>query len=642
MQSLSKLKNPFPEIKKLLDELENRMKKVETSVYEPEIDYVNTNKIYQFKYSDFEELSIRDWNGKLIPFTLNDSQKAIIDKINEQLRDNVPVRLDVLKSRKHGCSTLLAAVVYILIRDFHFRATIIGQEIRAAENLYKMVRLFHSKDPNGGKKPEIRNKRELIFKEGGEIWVATADTDNLERSQSNQVLLCTEYAFWPNPEKQMTALLDTVASTPMTFVFIESTANGVDNDFHRRWLEAESGFDDQKNPSDWKPIFLPWTGLEWNKTYFKNDKHREMFINTLKNDEKKLLDEGITLEQLNWRRMKIASYSGRDWSQKIKSFWQEHPISSDEAFLNTGRTKFDVKGLRKWYEDAKKNHPPIFVGDMKSWEGGLHWNTFAKDLNAAQKEESQDKEQAVIDMCFAKNPEGEFRVWEWPEPYENYDFGADVSLGVQKTDGSNDASAFHVFKKSTRTVVMTYKSECTPPEEYASVLACVGLMYGTAYNCTECNNMGNTTLVELAKIYPDNRIYWSKRGQNVAYQEDSERRGFWTNEQTKTKILNRLAYVIRYNKIKLYDLETIAELTRIVIDPNGRVETKGRDLTMALALTLEAYADDKADYNKQPATTTYDEEYAAWRRSVAERAAFNQLMRNPHPIDNGMWEIEVA
>jgi len=636
--TIYRTKNPMPEIDKLFGDIEMRLAGAEATIKKK---VEQKARRIHFNQSDIEDLYIFDRERKLVKFILNTTQTKILNETNDMLDNDIPVRLVIHKSRKHGTSTLMAAFVYLLIRDHHYKCTIVGHERRSAENLYKMIRLFWSKDPAADKKPEIRNKRELIFSEGGEVWVASADVDELERSQSCQVLIFTEYAFYPRPEKAMTAATDTVGDLPGTFIIIESTANGPDNDFHNRWKEAEAGVDEHGNKIPWRGIFLSWWENNWNRKSFKNnDNIQERIRKHAHKDEIAMLDEGISPEAIHWRRRKILTYSGKTYEQKRLKFYQEHPSTPDEAFLNTGRKRFARRILHRWYDEAKAKYPPIFVGDITSFKGELRWHGFAETYESMMAAEAVESEVfGFISTYFTETAEGDFKIWEWPERGIDYEIGADVALGVEMDDGSNDSSAFHVMRRDNGKFIMRYKSAEIKPEEYAELLSCIGFLYNEAYVCIETNSMGYTTTRDIQRIYPMHRLYFSTRGENVAYQEDTERCGFWSAEKTKRMMINRFDEAIREETIRIYDLETIGELIRAVIEKDGSIETNGRDLLSSAALTLESHAQAK-DYQKKPVKSDGWEEYVKFRESQRTKAeTFQAAIMGYGPATNYSWEI---
>jgi hypothetical protein len=109
-----------------------------------------------------------------------------------------------------------------------------------------------------------------------------------------------------------------VPEVPESIVVIESTANMADEtgEFRVRWDEAEKG------TSPYAPFFSPW---HEEPTY----RSETPFEGEPDEYEQWLMDDlGLTKEQLQWRRRKIAG----DFAGDVIRFKQEFPATPAEAF----------------------------------------------------------------------------------------------------------------------------------------------------------------------------------------------------------------------------------------------------------------------------------------------------------------------
>lgn len=137
----------------------------------------------------------------------------------------------------------------------------------------------------------------------------------------------SEVAYWPNASEHAKGILQAVPNSEGTEIFIESTANGQGNYFHEQWQLAERGL------SDFIPIFIPWF---WDDDYVK-----EVPIDFVPSDEEEELIAYYNLSpsQIMWRRHKIMDFSSRG-VDGTKSFYQEYPCNSAEAFQLSGEDSF--------------------------------------------------------------------------------------------------------------------------------------------------------------------------------------------------------------------------------------------------------------------------------------------------------------
>lgn len=132
----------------------------------------------------------------------------------------------------------------------------------------------------------------------------------------------SECAYWPNAEEHAAGVMEAVSNEHGTEIILESTANGIGNFFHQTWQAAKTG------TSEYQAIFVPWY---WQDEYRA---FNEGFV--CDEEEQSLLDfyshDGLTLNHLAWRRMKLNSSSDIDAAKE--RFYAEYPMSAEEAFRN--------------------------------------------------------------------------------------------------------------------------------------------------------------------------------------------------------------------------------------------------------------------------------------------------------------------
>ena len=296
---------------------------------------MNEKEIRQKLKDDFSHyankcLKIRTKSGAVTSFELNKAQSYIHLKLEEQLSTTGKVRALILKGRQQGCSTYVGGRYYHRVTHrFGAQAFILTHALEATQNLYKMAKRFYEHTPQLVK-PEIAtsNAKELVFGllDSG-YKLGTAENPNVGRSATIQLLHGSEVAFWSNAAEHAKGILQAVPNENDTEIILESTANGIGNYFHQMWQKAEAGL------SDYISIFVPWF---WQNEY-KKSIDDEFVLTDIELDLAK--QYGLTNEQLNWRRSKIAdlSVNGTDGE---KSFKQEYPCNSTEAFQLTGEDSY--------------------------------------------------------------------------------------------------------------------------------------------------------------------------------------------------------------------------------------------------------------------------------------------------------------
>lgn len=296
-------------------------------------------------------LKFLDKDGNLLPFKLNQAQLFIHAKLEEQLAKTGKVRAIILKGRQQGASTYIQARFYHKVQFRKGRkALILTHESTATDNLFAMTNRYHEHVPDELRpSTDASNAKELTF---GKLMsgykVATAGAKGTGRSATAQLFHGSECAFWPHADSHFAGLGQAVSRGPGTEMILESTANGVGNAFHKRWLRAVRG------KGEFIAIFVPWY---WQPEY-SIPAPADFEATT---DEMELADQfGLTNDQLLWRRMKLED----DFAGDVSLFQQEYPNTPDEAFQAAKRdTLVDPKHVMAARKAQGLPHQgPLVVG----------------------------------------------------------------------------------------------------------------------------------------------------------------------------------------------------------------------------------------------------------------------------------------
>jgi hypothetical protein len=300
-------------------------------------------------------LNIRTKSGLPKPFEFNRAQLYLHARLQAQKEATGKVRAMIVKGRQQGCST------YIQARFFHQvvtsrgkKAFILTHDKEATKNLFGMAQRFYdNSEPGLIPKADTSNAKELYFKEFDSGYaVGTAGNKSVGRGQTIQLLHCSEVAYWSFAEEHSKGILQAVSNEPGTEIIMESTANGIGNYFHQRWLNAMSA------DNEYQAIFLPWYWQD-EYTYKADNLH-------LTEEEQQLYElhhaNGLTHEHLAWRRVKISEFS-KDYEAGREHFHVEYPMNATEAFKNPISNVFISS---KYVERARKNdidqHAPLIIG----------------------------------------------------------------------------------------------------------------------------------------------------------------------------------------------------------------------------------------------------------------------------------------
>lgn len=217
-------------------------------------------------------LYIKDKFANIVPFIPNEPQRALIDYVLLCISERRPVKVIILKARQMGFSTAVEALCYWWTStNFNINSVIIGNDEKSSLNLYRMFRRYFD-NTNILFKPSVRynTKSDLTFEKfdengkqiglGSAIKIETAKNKSAGRSDTINFLHGSEVATWESGEDLVASLMQTVPDAEVmekpSMVFLESTAEGRGNYFHKEYVAAAEG----KN--NYQPAFAPWWILD--------------------------------------------------------------------------------------------------------------------------------------------------------------------------------------------------------------------------------------------------------------------------------------------------------------------------------------------------------------------------------------------
>ena len=452
---------------------------------------------YKDNFGKFAEEQIqiitKDASQGFVKFKLNEAQRIITEKLEEQQRETGKVRAIVLKARQQGISTYCAGRVFW--KSYftpHSRSVVMAHDSATSDALFTMSKnlitnmdgILAPTELRSNAKEIIINSPAMVDKDAVASYrLYTAGSPEAGRGTTPTIAHLSEVAFWQHDEKILAGLFQGISAASGTEVILESTANGAQGEFYRLWKGAVNG------ENEYVPIFLPWFITP--EYYRDPPNNMELTI-----DEEKLQEKyELSLGQLYWRRLKIAE------GGEIK-FKQEYPSNADEAFIMSGSNVFNLERLESLIPQA--------------YERRSEWDPASK--------------------MFDENREGNLHIYQYPGWDEPYVIAADVSLGV-----GQDYSAAVVMNKNYE-VVAHYRNNKIDPSLWGELLFYLGRYYNNALLAVESNSMGIATLQKLDSIGYIN-LYKQTKIANVS-NEDGTRLGFRTTGASKPVIIANLKNLI--------------------------------------------------------------------------------------------------
>lgn len=502
-------------------------------------------------------IKIIDNENKLIPFKYNEAQK---DFIENKSRFNI-----VNKTRQLGISTMMLSVM------LHSAVTIpnsdylmIADRGENTQNLFNRLKLMYDHLPEDIKPGQKRsNKYELFLENGSRISVQTAGYKELGRGFSCQIIHLSEFAFFTEEvqEKALTSLEPALLKNDSAFLCIESTSNGIGNKYYQTFKDSEKGISKYKN------FFYGW-GSRTHRQMFKfeieeakrlamaENKGQSYLANSLYfyPDELEIYDKyDITIAQLLWRRYKIQDLG-------VDAFNQEYPISVDHSFIQTASGFFDTETIM-----GRLNYvlPPLKINEIGSDLPESLVRYYGNGLNIYQPISST----------------------------ERYFAGVDSSAGLKQ-----DYSSISILDSSGEQVA-TFNRNDIPIYKFARVCYDLGIFFNYCMYAIERNSYGLSLIDRLRREMQYLQVLRFSKFDRIKGIIQSEY-GFYTDNISKTKLMNDLKEAFEEGIILINDSETLEQM-KIYAEKNGRLgNIRGAknydDLVDATALAVQALKENKS------------------------------------------------
>ena len=392
------------------------------------------------------------------------------------------------------------------------------------------------------------------------------------------VISNSEVATWESGEDLVASLMQTVPDAEVmekpSMVFLESTAEGRGNYFHKEYVAAAEG------KSNYQPAFAPWWILdtyERDATFEELGKLNdyELFLVDLMRQGHDTLGHHFPIsEEAIPRKLAFYRRKAKDFAATPERLPQEYPSTWQEAFIASGKNVFNPLALQEMEKDA----PPLEDVDY-------YKITPLEDrpYEEFELEKVQFEPNETPDDFTYKAP---LKIWEKPKPYKEYVIGADVAEGLK----GGDFSVATVVDISTMEVVARWRGHCDP-DKFGEILGALGTYYNYALIGVEVNNHGLTTVQKLRDTFYTN-LYKRDRGYDEEWETPTVNLGWKTDMRTKRLMIDDLIKLVRERVIKDKDIVFINEAFSYVRDERGRMnaeEGSHDDVVMSTAIAYQLF-----------------------------------------------------
>lgn len=261
-------------------------------------------------------LMIKVKKGEVVPFgtVMSEQQKKIITLICSGEHK----RIAILKGRQQGISTAVRAACFYLtyISPLMFRSAVIGPISDVSRELLVMDNLFYDTLPPAIQRAVKKKRGEIAFTDTESyIRSFTADGRSQLRGYTLNTAHMSEFPIFRDPMNFLAAALP---ATQEGVIIIESTPSAYNDALHQIIRREKY----EEEALGWKVEFLPWFEFPEYQT-----EPPEGFSPT--QEELDLIEkyETLTIENIAWRRGKIAEYNG-----DVVKFRKEYPCDKEEAY----------------------------------------------------------------------------------------------------------------------------------------------------------------------------------------------------------------------------------------------------------------------------------------------------------------------
>ena len=481
-------------------------------------------------------IKIIDKRGNVVPFKLNKHQMTLWQAIKEDMKNDAPIRIIILKCRQLGFSTMMQAFLFWrALTKPGSGGLVIAHKDDASSELFGKIELMYRELPEAfynelnAIKDTSKKGKKLAWagKLNTKLYVDTAGNLTVGRSQTYQGCHLSEVAFYDYPEEIMYGMLQSLPKDSFSIAVVESTANGAGTYFHVLWERS------QTPGSSWKGLFFSWKDEPSYKMKPPSDFKLTPAERKIKTKWK------LTDDQIYWRRVVIDDECNGDEDK----FRQEYPIEPKEAFIVSGSLYFGPKNVEAYLD---KVAPPKRMGRI-----------------------------AVVNrkpMFIDEQPDSQYDppwwIWDSPERHCAYAIGADVAGGTAR-----DYSAAHIINLTKRSIVATFRGKLDP-DEFARELRVMGLTYNTALIAPEVNGEGRATLLKLVKDLKYPRVFYHQ------YDEEwsgglQHRYGWRTTVKTRPTMLGQALESLRKRSITLRCERTIGELGAFIRTSTNKLAEAG-------------------------------------------------------------------
>ena len=487
--------------------------------------------------------TIKDKEGRTIPFILNRPQRLLVARMEAQRMRGEPVRELVLKHRQWGCTTVsYSYVAWHQMELYTGRdAWFVGLDKTGAEDVRSRYDMIRQSTGFTMKNYDRSGNTKLIEERDALVSVGTVNEPNAPSGRPAQFVHLFEVGKWPsNPrvsaEKVAQNMGAMLVDKPGTVAIMESSAQAsVGTYFKTICDEAMLG------GSAYDFLFVSWVDDPQYAMPLKESVKK--FVASWADSRpglqycRQLWDQGATLEQINW-------YINQSRKPEYIDLWrlkEEFPSTAREAFQGGGKRVFP---------------DPYVMNARRSCKEPMARGTLTAKARTGR--------EALMDIRLESDPGGPLRVWRKPD--DNYGgllsarvrnrFVIAADIGPGQWEGADYNCAVVIDRApllfgGMPEIAAEWHGHLDK-DRFAWECARLGTWYQDARLAIEVNSLleDNQTrydpsLTVLDEIIPYYRNLYVREVYDNVEQKMTQKVGFHMNAQTKDDVISHLKRYLR-------------------------------------------------------------------------------------------------
>jgi hypothetical protein len=562
--------------------------------------------------------------------TPNVAQDIVLDVIGEMEERKVAVKLQTLKARQLGITTLMGAIIEHRTMFYPNTKSIVGSA--TPEKSGKMVKM---QEDSWDRMPwwlmpqmTVRKAGEMI--EFGELGSnlsirhgAQKGTD-VGRGETPTIAHLSEIVDWANPEQDINAgLLFAMHPSQSMLIVLESTAGYIGDWWHKEWEYNKAHLGDLSLPPRLYPLFLPW---------FIG---RDIYPTEAELRDNPIPSGWVPAELTRQHAKRAAEYVrnspllrkhlGLEWAMPLEQQWyweytrnyfkeigelnvflREMPANDVEAFNSKYSSVFDAEVIEHYSLAA---NPPERIYAL---DGPL--DEIRPELKPDVRQIDKNLKPLVIKVGpqrdytlyplkkdgypSSMNPEGKIFMWELPQDECTYGLGVDTSKGI-----GQDSSVICALRKATMDKVARQVCEFAhshvsandlPPWVHAIASLYKVKREGELYQpklVIETNNGGDATQLAMKKLGWVNYHNWIRLDKKVLDESKANFHGFVMVEWARDLVVGGALKALKDYMIDIESPWLIREMATLEKnEEKARIEAGGKeahdDRFMAFGMVL--------------------------------------------------------